>query len=54
VIESKTRPAWIGAPIFSLPYKGPATGEAAADSAPALAIYPVCTRSADIRCGSTP
>jgi hypothetical protein len=54
VIESKARPAWIGAPIFSLPYKGPATGEAAADSAPALAIYPVCTRSADMRCGSTP
>jgi hypothetical protein len=50
VIESKTRPAWIGAPIFTLPYRGPATGDAAADSAPALVIYPVCTRSDDVRC----
>ena len=54
VIESKARPAWIGAPIFTLPYNGPATGDAAADSAPAVAIYPVCTRSGDLRCGSAP
>jgi hypothetical protein len=54
VIESKARPAWIGAPIFTLPYSGPRTGDAAADSAPAMAIYPVCTRSDDVRCGSTP
>src|SRR5664279_3630031 len=31
VIESKARPAWIGAPIFTLPYDGPKTGDAAAD-----------------------
>src|SRR5450830_307094 len=54
VIESKARPAWIGAPIFTLPYDGPKTGDAAADSAPAMAIYPVCTRLDDVRCGSTP
>jgi hypothetical protein len=54
VIESKARPAWIGAPIFTLPYDGPKTGDAAADSAPAVAIYPVCTRLDDVRCGSTP
>ena len=54
VIESKARPAWIGAPIFTVPYNGPPTGDAAADSAPAMAIYPVCTRLDDVRCGSTP
>ena len=54
VIESKARPAWIGAPIFTVPYNGPKTGNPAADSAPAMAIYPVCTRSDDVRCGSTP
>ena len=54
VIESKARPAWIGAPIFTIPYTGPKTGDAAADGAPAMAIYPVCTRSDDVRCGSTP
>jgi Dolichyl-phosphate-mannose-protein mannosyltransferase len=54
VIESKARPPWIGAPIFTLPYNGPKTGDAAADSAPAMAIYPVCTRLDDVRCGSTP
>jgi hypothetical protein len=52
VIESKVRPAWIGAPIFTIPYSGPRTGDAAADNAPALAIYPVCTTSGDQRCGS--
>ena len=54
VIESKARLPWIGAPIFTLPYNGPKTGDAAADSAPAMAIYPVCTRLDDVRCGSTP
>jgi len=54
VIESKTRPTWLGAPIFTIPYDGPATGDAAADGAPAMAIYPVCTQPSDTRCGSTP
>jgi hypothetical protein len=54
VIESKTRPTWLGTPIFTIPYDGPATGDAAADGAPAMAIYPVCTQSGDTRCGSTP
>jgi hypothetical protein len=52
VIESKDRPAWIGPPIFSVPYNGPRTGNPAADSAPALAIYPVCTQAGDTRCDS--
>ena len=54
VIESKARPTWLGTPIFTIPYDGPATGDAAADGAPAMAIYPVCTQSGDTRCGSTP
>ncbi|HEX7490489.1 MAG TPA: glycosyltransferase family 39 protein [Candidatus Limnocylindrales bacterium] len=52
VIESKVRPAWIGAPIFSVAYHGKATGDAAVDAAPALAIYPICTTESDTRCGT--
>ncbi len=51
VLESKVRPAWIGAPIFTVAYTGPRTGDAAADAAPALAIYPICTVAGDTRCG---
>jgi Dolichyl-phosphate-mannose-protein mannosyltransferase len=51
IIELKGRPAWIGAPIFTIAYTGPKTGDAAADGAPALALYPVCTRADDLRCG---
>jgi 4-amino-4-deoxy-L-arabinose transferase-like glycosyltransferase len=54
VIESKVRPAWIGAPIFSVPYDGPKTGDPTVDNAPALAIYPVCTVAGDTRCSSGP
>jgi hypothetical protein len=54
VIESKARPAWIGAPVYTLPYNGPTTGDAVADGAPAMAVYPVCTRPNDARCGVTP
>jgi hypothetical protein len=54
VIESKVRPAWIGPPIFTVPYRGPKTGDPAVDGAPALAIYPVCTVAGDARCGSPP
>jgi hypothetical protein len=50
VIESKSRPDWIGAPIFTVPYTGPKSGDAAADGAPALVVYPVCTRAGDARC----
>ena len=50
VLESKVRPAWIGDPIFTVPYTGPTTGDAAADAAPALVIYPICTRAGDLRC----
>lgn len=52
VIESIERPAWIGKPIYSAPYEGPPTGNRLVDGAPALAIYPVCTAAADLRCGS--
>jgi len=52
VIESTVHPAWIGRPIFSVPYEGAKTGDPLADGAPALAIYPVCTSADDLRCGS--
>jgi 4-amino-4-deoxy-L-arabinose transferase-like glycosyltransferase len=50
VLESKGRPTWIGAPIYILPYDGPKSGDAAADAAPAMAVYPVCTTPSDTRC----
>ena len=50
VLESTGRPTWIGAPIFSLPYEGPQTGNPAVDGAPRLAVYPVCTHAYDLRC----
>ncbi len=53
VIESRVRPSWIGQAIFVRPWHGPASGDAAADNAPELAIYPVCTSVADNRCGGT-
>jgi Dolichyl-phosphate-mannose-protein mannosyltransferase len=52
VIESKERPTWIGAPIFTVAYTGKKTGDPAVDGAPALAIYPVCTTPGDVRCGA--
>jgi hypothetical protein len=52
VIESKSRPAWIGPPIFTVPYAGPESGDTAVNSAPDLAIYPVCTQAGDTRCPS--
>ena len=52
VLESIGRPAWIGPPIFSLPYEGPQTGDPFVDGAPRLAIYPVCTHAGDARCSS--
>jgi hypothetical protein len=50
ILEGKARPDWIGAPIFVVPYSGPPTGDPAADAAPALAIYPICTAVGDERC----
>lgn len=52
VIEGKVRPAWIGAPIYTVAYTGKKTGDPAVDAAPALAIYPVCTTTSDTRCGA--
>jgi hypothetical protein len=54
VLEGKTRPAWIGAPILVVPYTGPKTGDPDADAAPVVAVYPVCTKSDDTRCGAKP
>jgi len=50
ILESKGRPAWIGPPIYALPYNGPKTGDPAADAAPDMAVYPVCTTASDTRC----
>ena len=50
IIESKGRPVWIGQSIFVVPYTGPKTGDAAADAAPAMAVYPVCVAPSDSRC----
>ncbi len=52
VLEMTGRPAWIGPPIFSVPYTGPLTGNPVADGAPTLAVYPVCTRAGDTRCAA--
>ena len=54
VIELTERPAWIGAPIFRIAYKGALTGDPAVDGAPALVIFPVCTLASDSRCSSPP
>ncbi len=56
ILEMKPRPDWIGAPIYTVPYTGPATGDPEADAAPALAIFPICTTAGDTRCatGATP
>ena len=43
VLLGESRPAWIGAAVFSV---------AAADGgAPRLVLYPVCTAATDVRCG---
>ena len=52
ILEMKPRPDWIGAPVFVVPYTGPATGDPAVDAAPALAIYPICTVAGDQRCAA--
>ncbi len=50
IIEMKARPAWIGAPVFEIPFSGPDTGNPDVDAAPALAIYPICLTPDDQRC----
>jgi hypothetical protein len=52
VIEMTARPTWIGPPVFTLPFKGPLTGNRLVDGAPALAIFPVCTEPNDTRCAA--
>jgi 4-amino-4-deoxy-L-arabinose transferase-like glycosyltransferase len=52
VLEGQVRPVWLGAPMYVIPYTGPRSGDAASDNAPTLAVYPVCTRPGDTRCGS--
>ena len=47
VLTGRARPVWIGAPVFSLP--APAGSEG---SAPAVAIFPVCTMAGDARCAT--
>jgi hypothetical protein len=42
VLLGESRPAWIGAPVFSVP--------SADGGAPRLALYPVCTTESDARC----
>jgi hypothetical protein len=54
VIELVSRPAWIGSPIFGIPYTGALTGDPAVDGAPVLVIFPVCTQAGDRRCSSPP
>jgi len=56
ILEMKSRPDWIGPPIFTIPYTGEKTGDPAIDAAPALAIFPICTSAGDTRCstGATP
>ena len=39
------RPAWIGAPVFTVP--------SADGGLPTLALFPVCTVAGDTRCGSS-
>jgi hypothetical protein len=53
VIEGLVRPSWLGQPVYTIAWTGKATGDAAADAAPALAIYPVCTTAGDTRCGGS-
>jgi hypothetical protein len=50
VIEGLVRPAWLGPPVFTIAWTGSPSGDAAADAAPALVIYPVCTTAGDTRC----
>ena len=52
ILEMKPRPDWIGAPVFIVPYTGPATGDPDVDAAPALAVYPICTVAGDQRCAA--
>jgi hypothetical protein len=56
VLEGKSRPDWIGPPVFEVPYAGDPSGDPDQDAAPALALYPICLSAGDPRCaaGATP
>jgi hypothetical protein len=41
-VLSGQRPSWIGAPVFTVP--------ATDGGLPTLALYPICTSTADSRC----
>lgn len=49
VLSGTARPAWIGAPVFSIPSPVGSTDP----SYPSAAVYPVCTVAGDARCGVT-
>ena len=52
VLSGRARPVWIGAPVFALPAPAGSEGsERSEGSAPAVAIFPVCTAAGDARCG---
>ncbi len=48
VMKGEVRPAWLSAPVFSLPEQA----TAAAASVPRAVLYAVCLRPADTRCDS--
>jgi len=52
VLSGRARPVWIGARVFALPAPAGSEGsERSERSAPAVAIFPVCTAAGDARCG---
>jgi len=53
VIEGSVHPDWLGPAIYTIPYDGPRTGDPAVDNAPAMVVYPICTRPGDTRCGAS-
>ena len=48
ILEGGPRPAWIGAPVLTIPAS--AAQVEAGDAAPTLALYPVCITPDDTRC----
>jgi hypothetical protein len=46
VLAGRSRPTWIGGPVFAVP--------SADGGLPALALFPVCTVAGDDRCGDQP
>ena len=48
ILEGGPRPAWIGAPVLTIPASAAQVAEG--DAAPTLALYPVCVEADDSRC----